>query len=137
LRIAALLIAAFIIVYAAEPFDSARTLVFRLGAPESPGIHATESSGVLDATGVTVRATHCSAAVLDAWRAPKGRAGWFGYAPLTTASIALPGACRNESRHRLRMAGFGIVVVVGLLAAAWLIDRRRDTGIDPSPGLVV
>jgi hypothetical protein len=60
----------------------------------------------------------CGPPVVDAWRAPHVRRGWFGYAPLTADPDLLPhfeGDCRGEAQHRVWLAA-GTFAAAGLLA---------------------
>ena len=136
-RIAAWLSVAFIIVYAGEPFTFRSAPAFNLSALENPPVHISDQSVPLTAVTVVAQSHNCSAAVLDAWRAHTGPGEWFGYSPLAAVPVVLPGSCRTASRHRLRMAGIGVVVVVELLLAAWAIDRRRDAGKNPGPNAAI
>ena len=131
LRITAVLVVAYAIVFAVTPFSTAqpephyalRNFQPRSGAPSS-------ESGTFLAVAPQV---HCSAPVIDAWRAPAASSGWFGYAPLTTTPVVFGSGCRQTSRNRLRLSVLGLVVAFGLVVVARRIDRRPGYGLDPAP----
>ena len=78
--------------------------------------------------------SHCGAAIVYVWHAKPASGGWFGYAPLTTGPLVVPGgSCRNEARHRLLMSGLGVLIALGLVLAARSVDRGGDLGFGPAP----
>ncbi len=130
LRIAAVLFVAYALVYAITPFSTSTSVPhFTLGNFRASG---SESSSGFDA--FVVPHVHCSAPVIDAWRAPSAPSGWFGYAPLTKTPLVAGAGCRETSRHRLALSGFGVILACALVLVARRIDRRPGFGLDPAPG---
>jgi hypothetical protein len=71
----------------------------------------------------------CTAPIVSAWRNEGMRAGWFGYAPLTSRPLQ---PCRGAARERLGVAA--LLEGGGLLV--WLLSRRRFGGrADAKPNL--
>ena len=130
MRVAAALIVGFALLYVVLPFTTARASGF--GPVDQPA-PSTQEAPISQETLVQFAAAHCGAAVVDAWHAKDSAGGWFGYAPLTALPTTVRGSCRSESRHRLWMAGVGLLIAFGLLLAASTIDRRPEFGSGPSP----
>ena len=131
LRIAAVLALAYAFVFAVTPYSTAEAgphYALRSFQPQSA--QSAPESGVFVAS---VPAVHCSAPVLDAWRAPSASSGWFGYAPLTQTKLVFGAGCRETSRARLRLSALGVILAVGLLLVARRGDPRPGFGFDPAP----
>jgi len=131
LRITALLVVAYAIVFVVTPFSTAdpgpHYALRNFRAPSSAS--SSESQAFLAAA----PQVHCSAPVLDAWRAPAASSGWFGYAPLTGTPVVFGSGCRETSRNRLRLSAIGLGIAFGLVLVARRIDRRPGSGLDPAP----
>jgi hypothetical protein len=131
LRVAAVLVVAYAIVFVVTPFSTAKPgpqYALRNFQPRS-GAPISESGTFL----ATVPQVHCSAPVIDAWRAPAASSGWFGYAPLTGTPVVFGSGCRETSRRRLRLSALGLVIAFGLVLVARRLDRRPGYGLDPAP----
>ena len=130
LRIGVVLVLAVALVYVAKPFSFTPSPQYVLAPSRMSPPPAGGSSGTAAFMAMT-RSAQCGPAVFDAWHAKSPQSGWFGYSPLTKTSIDGQGSCRLESQHRVRRAGFGLLIGTGVLFSVWLLDRRR--GVEPGP----
>ena len=120
LRIAAVLIVAYAIVYAIDPFSISS--VSGVSGPPASGIQS-QFSGEVSTYLISSSRTHCGVALVGAWRADKPVSGWFGYAPLTSTTEPTSG-CRGASRRRLEFSLAGIALGVGIALLARRTDRN-------------
>jgi hypothetical protein len=125
LRIAAVLVVAYAIVYAIEPFSISS--VTGVSGPPATGIQA--PSGVVSTYLISSSATHCGVALKGAWRADRPASGWFGYAPMTNTTTPTSG-CRGASRRRLGFSFAGGVLGVGCALLARRTDRNSGDEAD-------
>jgi hypothetical protein len=132
LRIAAGLIAAFAIVYAAVPFSAEPPDHFALGASQAPR-HVLIPAGALVAVSSVGSEMRCGPAAIDAWHAKSPPTGWFAYAPLTSTPAMGGGTCRAPSQDRLQVSFVGLLLAFGLVLVARWIGRPRGFGTDPAP----
>jgi len=131
LRIAALLVVAYMIVYAITPFSAPEQgphYALRHFEPRTSQSSLENGSFI-----VAVPQVHCSAPIIDAWRTPTASTGWFGYAPLSTTTYVSGSGCAAISRHRLIMSLLGVIIAFVLVLIARRGDRRPGFGLDPAP----
>jgi hypothetical protein len=121
LRIAAVVVVAYAVVYAIEPFSISS--VSAISSAPAGGIQSAPS-GALSTYLVSTSGTDCGAALRGAWRADKSASGWFGYAPLTSISLHRSAGCRGASRRRLQFSFAGGVLGMGFALLARRTDRN-------------
>jgi len=116
--------------YAAVPFTTAGGTIREAAPVFAPG----GDDGV-DGRAFVVASpeSSCGAAVIDAWHAQSPPRGWFGYAPLTDATVLAGSRCRAESQHRLLRSGYAVLAALVLVAIARR-GGRPGLGLAPAPG---